>query len=425
MARVDLTWREVRDDTFPDLCVRCGAEASERVHKTFRWWPWWQPPVAVLVGVLAPKPYVLALMVVGIIPLVGWLRDAYSTTFVLSLLTVGGIIPLVGRLLYRTVLSRLATPAEMLVRVPVCPAHRNHWRWRWQVVWSGLIALVVLWAVKEMLLSRFGRSLLPATWISQREWFYVGLGVGFLLWLGGVIVLHLTSVRAARISTAGIVLRGVAATFAEEHHRERVEPPLPKRRKKGPAPEAEPIPLTAELRFRVVASPHEGSEAKHIDAVFDHGQQARDYAELLRDTGKYQEVRVQKTFAPGGPHQKHPIVESLKQASAGLLFPGESAAPLKPFLWEGDGGTLTPDHVCELAGAEEGTGVEEASLDDLLESVPSEDGPAFQKLAGVIRQQLSGVKVYKVGDEAERDVYIVGKTSDGQLAGLKTKVVET
>ncbi len=35
-----------------------------------------------------------------------------------------------------------------------------------------------------------------------------------------------------------------------------------------------------------------------------------------------------------------------------------------------------------------------------------------------------GAKVYKVGDEPERVVYIVGKTSDGQLAGLKTPVVE-
>jgi hypothetical protein len=30
-----------------------------------------------------------------------------------------------------------------------------------------------------------------------------------------------------------------------------------------------------------------------------------------------------------------------------------------------------------------------------------------------------------LGDEAERDGYIVGKASDGQLAGPKTKVVET
>jgi hypothetical protein len=81
--------------------------------------------------------------------------------------------------------------------------------------------------------------------------------------------------------------------------------------------------------------------------------------------------------------------------------------------------------VRELASAEEGTEVEEMSLDDLLETVPSEDAPKFQKLAGAIRQQLSEVKVYKIGDEPERDVYIVGKDHDGEVAGLKTKVVET
>jgi len=42
-----------------------------------------------------------------------------------------------------------------------------------------------------------------------------------------------------------------------------------------------------------------------------------------------------------------------------------------------------------------------------------------------LKEQLSGVKVYKVGDEAEREVHIVGKTKDGQWAGLKTSVVET
>jgi hypothetical protein len=30
-----------------------------------------------------------------------------------------------------------------------------------------------------------------------------------------------------------------------------------------------------------------------------------------------------------------------------------------------------------------------------------------------------------VGDEAEKQVFVVGKTADGQLAGLKTTVVET
>jgi hypothetical protein len=45
------------------------------------------------------------------------------------------------------------------------------------------------------------------------------------------------------------------------------------------------------------------------------------------------------------------------------------------------------------------------------------------KLAGAIRQQLTGVEVYKVGDEAERDVPIAGMASDGQVAELKTKAL--
>jgi hypothetical protein len=54
-----------------------------------------------------------------------------------------------------------------------------------------------------------------------------------------------------------------------------------------------------------------------------------------------------------------------------------------------------------------------------------EDRTTFQELATPIKQQLSGVKGFKVGDEAERNVYMVGKTKDGRLAGLKTSVVET
>jgi hypothetical protein len=97
---------------------------------------------------------------------------------------------------------------------------------------------------------------------------------------------------------------------------------------------------------------------------------------------------------------------------------------LKPFLWEGAGDKLTKDRVRQLAGAPKGA-VEETTLDDLLSTVPEEDRPQFDKLAAAVKGQLSGVKVYKVGDEPEKQVYIVGKTSDGQWAGLKATVVET
>jgi hypothetical protein len=123
--------------------------------------------------------------------------------------------------------------------------------------------------------------------------------------------------------------------------------------------------------------------------------------------------------------KKQPAVDALEKASKGLLFPSESEAPLKPFVWKGTGDNLTPDRVRELAGAAKGVSVEQTSLDELFATVPTEDRPQFDKLAAAIKGQLSGVKVYKVGDEAERQVYVVGKTADGQWAGLKTTVVET
>lgn len=123
--------------------------------------------------------------------------------------------------------------------------------------------------------------------------------------------------------------------------------------------------------------------------------------------------------------KKHPAVEALRQASKGLLFPSESDAPLEPFLWGQATGPLTPDRVRHLARAGEDEAVEETTLEDLLRTVPGEDRPHFDRLAAVIRQQLAGVQVYKVGDEAERQVYVVGKAQDGQLAGLRTTVVET
>ncbi len=121
---------------------------------------------------------------------------------------------------------------------------------------------------------------------------------------------------------------------------------------------------------------------------------------------------------------KDPVLDALKKASKGLLFPSESEAPLVPFAWK-DGDKLTADRLLTLAKAKAGTPVEQTTLDDLWQTVPSEDRAKFQALRRAIEGQLSGVTVYKVGDEAEKAVYIVGKTADGRLAGLRTTVVET
>jgi len=122
--------------------------------------------------------------------------------------------------------------------------------------------------------------------------------------------------------------------------------------------------------------------------------------------------------------QPSPALDALKSASKGLMMPSESDAPFEAFAWD-ETGELTHERLLQLARQPKGTVVEECSLNDLFATVPSADKAKFQKLRQAIEQQLSGVKVYKIGDEAEREVYIVGKAMDGRWAGLKTKVVET
>jgi hypothetical protein len=108
--------------------------------------------------------------------------------------------------------------------------------------------------------------------------------------------------------------------------------------------------------------------------------------------------------------KKDPVLDVLGKASKGLRYTSETDAELTPFIWT---------DASKIAGAEETT------LDAFFHAVPSEDKTKFQKLAQILKDQLSGIKVYKIGEEPEKDIYIVGKTSDGRWAGLKTTVVET
>jgi len=118
-----------------------------------------------------------------------------------------------------------------------------------------------------------------------------------------------------------------------------------------------------------------------------------------------------------------PILDALRKASKGLRYTSETDAPLEPFAWPA--GTMTQDVVRQHAGAGKHAAVEETTLESFFRAVPPEDQAKFQALAKTLQAQLSGIKVYKVGDEAEKQAYLVGKTPDGRWAGLKTTVVET
>jgi histidine triad (HIT) family protein len=119
-----------------------------------------------------------------------------------------------------------------------------------------------------------------------------------------------------------------------------------------------------------------------------------------------------------------PVLDTLRKAARGLRWPSETDAPLEPVAWEGSA-KLTKKKLLELAGAESGAAVEEVPLDAAFATVSQEDRPKFDELRQAPEGQLSGLTAYKVGDEPEKQLFLVGKAPDGRWAGLKTTVVET
>ena len=124
--------------------------------------------------------------------------------------------------------------------------------------------------------------------------------------------------------------------------------------------------------------------------------------------------------------KQQPELEELKKAAKGLLFVSETEAKLEPFLSDVEG-EMDKERVLQLSDYEyeEAPPVEEMTLERFFRAVPPGDKKKFDRLAEVLKEQVTGVKVYKVGDEAEKEVLIVGQTKEGKWAGLKTTVVET
>jgi Nuclease A inhibitor-like protein len=122
--------------------------------------------------------------------------------------------------------------------------------------------------------------------------------------------------------------------------------------------------------------------------------------------------------------KKNPTLDILQKAIKGLTYTSETDGPLEAFVWDEER-SLTKKKILDLAGAEQNTAIETETLEDFFYAVPPEDKAKFDELAKTLQEQLSSIKVYKIGDEAEKQAYIVGKTAGGKWAGIKTTVVET
>lgn len=126
------------------------------------------------------------------------------------------------------------------------------------------------------------------------------------------------------------------------------------------------------------------------------------------------------------------IVEKLKEASTGLLMMSESDYPFEVVQWEG-AAPATQEKILQLTGSQD-LPVEVVDLDYLFRNCAFEqewhnelqkkDVQKFQTFVQTLKDNLSDISVYRVG-KINIDAYIIGKTQDGDLAGVVTKLVET
>lgn len=126
------------------------------------------------------------------------------------------------------------------------------------------------------------------------------------------------------------------------------------------------------------------------------------------------------------------IIDLLTKATTDLLWSSESDYPFEIVTWPQETELIPMVLFGDLAAPEQP--IETMTLTDLFAPVLTiEDWYEATELAQVdrytdlldaIESNLVDPQVFRVG-EVEIAIYIVGKTPDGDLVGLKTHVVET
>ena len=125
------------------------------------------------------------------------------------------------------------------------------------------------------------------------------------------------------------------------------------------------------------------------------------------------------------------VFGELAEAARGLLYMSEADHPFEPLRLDGE-----PDaaRLRELAGAGADAPVTTQSLEEFFRAAASEPtwkgaeelatARRFQALVRALEENLSEIKVYKVG-RINLPVYVLGRSPQGNWLGLSTRVVET
>ena len=126
------------------------------------------------------------------------------------------------------------------------------------------------------------------------------------------------------------------------------------------------------------------------------------------------------------------LLDALREATRGLTFMSESDYPLEVFDW-GEA-EPTPERLRALAGLGPDAPVEVQTPAEFFRAAASEPewkgaeelalARRFQALQRLLEENLSGLKVFRVGS-INMPVYVAGRSRAGTWLGVSTRVVET
>lgn len=126
------------------------------------------------------------------------------------------------------------------------------------------------------------------------------------------------------------------------------------------------------------------------------------------------------------------IRDLLTEASEDLYWVSEADYPFEVIVW--NDGNLSEQYLLERLGYPPNFPVKQIEIDDFFQwavqeqdwqdDIEKAEVKQYQILVETLKANLTDLRVYKLG-ETELEIYILGKTPSGEIAGLSTKVVET
>lgn len=120
-----------------------------------------------------------------------------------------------------------------------------------------------------------------------------------------------------------------------------------------------------------------------------------------------------------------PLMQSIEEAAAGLLFPSESDFPIEAYRFGEE--EPSPAAVLRARGLPPETPVEQTSVASFFEGlVEGDDDSAgqFRALVDLLQRELSDLRVYRVG-KVDIQAFVLGQHPSGVWLGVTTKLVET